>query len=536
MLHSARAIRRSRRPCVSSRRRAVPSVVASAPSSSTAVWSTVRSSTAPRPSSARPAVSASYPRPSGSAGAASQMTGSSVSAFSAADAEMVRPIHRVTLVVLGLYALAILSIGLSRDWRLLHEDNGAMHTTLALSHLELGLATTRAHDVFFNPRTGETFRYGHHPPGIALIVAGAFLAIGSDAPWVARLIVIGFHLASIFLLVELLTRVLPRATALLGGFLMATLPMSAYFGRMVNYEPACLFAILLQLTGYATFKQDGARKGLVRLSLGIVLGGLIDWGAFFFAAAITIALVADALGSSPRGPLAPLAVPVGSAVAIALFDLWHLWYAGHGSMPLVGMVSQQWPTQSRGVAPLAFAHSQFEVVRRYYTHAGLVSVLLAAVVLALPQTALARTLFVSRDAALLPRLLAITGGTACMYLLAAPSWAKAHAYWQFYALPFVVISMLLVWQALRRSAEGRHPLIARCLLVAFILDVSATSIATLHYRHTTPSPHALRQTAHFRSLYATPASFQNAQRGDSSSLSAVGGTRTIAPSRLRIIP
>src|SRR5262249_8989179 len=265
--------------------------------------------------------------------------------------------------------------------------------------------------------------------------------------------------------------------------------------------------------------------------------GLIDWGAFFFAAAITIALVADALGSSPRGPLAPLAVPVGSAVAIALFDLWHLWYAGHGSMPLVGMVSQQWPTQSRGVAPLAFAHSQFEVVRRYYTHAGLVSVLLAAVVLALPQTALARTLFVSRDAALLQRLLAITGGTACMYLLAAPSWAKAHAYWQFYALPFVVISMLLVWQALRRSAEGRHRLIARSLLIAFILDVSATSIATLHYRHTTPSLHAVRQTAHIRALYATPASFQKAQRGeDPSNLSAASGTRAIPPPTQRIGP
>src|SRR5262249_28553349 len=215
----------------------------------------------------------------------SAMTGSSVSASSAAEDEMIKPTHRLTLVVLGLYAFSILSIGLSRDWRLLHEDNGAMHTTLALSHLELGLATTRAHDVFFNPRTGETLSYGHHPPGIALILAGAFLATGSDAPWVARLVVIGFHLASIFLLVELLTRVLPRATALLGGFLMATLPMSAYFGRMVNYEPACLFAILLQLTGYATFKQDGARKGLVRLSLGIVFGGLIDWGAIFFAAA-----------------------------------------------------------------------------------------------------------------------------------------------------------------------------------------------------------------------------------------------------------
>ena len=55
------------------------------------------------------------------------------------------------LIALGLYAFGILAIGLRADWRLRHEDNGAMHTTLALSHLRLGLERTRAHDVSFNP-------------------------------------------------------------------------------------------------------------------------------------------------------------------------------------------------------------------------------------------------------------------------------------------------------------------------------------------------------------------------------------------------
>ena len=44
------------------------------------------------------------------------------------------------LAALLLYAFLLLSIGLTADWRLRHEDNGAMFTTLALSHVRLGLA------------------------------------------------------------------------------------------------------------------------------------------------------------------------------------------------------------------------------------------------------------------------------------------------------------------------------------------------------------------------------------------------------------
>ena len=91
--------------------------------------------------------------------------------------------HRwIALGGLGLYAFGVLSIGLTRDWRLRNEDNGAMHTTLALSHLRLGLAQTRGHDLFYSPHTGQTIPYGHHPPATALVLAGAFALTGSDSP------------------------------------------------------------------------------------------------------------------------------------------------------------------------------------------------------------------------------------------------------------------------------------------------------------------------------------------------------------------
>jgi len=192
---------------------------------------------------------------------------------------------------------------------------------------------------------------------------------------------------------------------------------------------------------------------------------------------------------------------------VTLFDLWHLWYAAHGALPLYGdMLRSQWPAESKAVDPVRFVWSELEIARRYFTHAGLVSSLLVAVCLLSPRSRLSGRLFDVGDGRVLRRLLTITGGAACAYVLAAPSWAQVHAYWQFYALPFVVLSMVLVWQALRRAASGRRATLARAFLVVFVADVALSSASMLYYRHTTPSAHAIRQTERFRATFLAPSS------------------------------
>ena len=410
--------------------------------------------------------------------------------------------------VLGLYAFALLSIGLTRDWRLRHEDNGAFHTTLALSHVHLGLAKTRAHAVFYRPDTGQTRLYGHHPPAPALILAGAFVLTGSTAPWVARSVAVAFHLGSLIVLLLLLSRHVSTSAVWLGGLLMATLPMSAYFGRMMNYEPLCLFAMLLQLAGYAAFKHRGSRCGLALLAAAICLGGLMDWGAFFFTA--MIALVAAFDWRRRAGSAALLAVATISTVAIFGFDLLHLWYAGHGSLrPLQGVLSHNLSGEQlagkQTLRVMPFVLGQLEIFRRYYTHAGLLASILVACCLVCPHTSLARALLTARADALLKRLLIIAGGGALGYVLAAPAWAAVHHYWQFYFLPFVVMSMLLVGRALWRQVAATQARALRALAVVCVLDVMLTSSYTLYLRHTKIEAYAVRTTAALRSQYLSGA-------------------------------
>ena len=405
-------------------------------------------------------------------------------------------------VAIGTWAVGLLSIELTSDWHRLHEDNGAMHTTFALSHLELGLATTRAHDVFFNPADGHVFVYGHHPAATGLVLAAAFGIAGSSAPWVARSVAIAFHLGTLLLLVWLFARFFRRSSVLFGGFVLATLPMSAYFGRMVNYEPLCLFGVMVLLAGYAAYKLYGSRGGLGLLGLGVVLGGLVDWTAFFFAAAIALVEAWD-LWQVSRASARALAVVIGAAVATFLFDLGHLWYVGSGSLASLRDVLARDAAGVEGPSVVGFVLGQIEAWRLYYTHVGLGCAGVVAFAVVRPASRLARKLFEIPHPEVARRILFIAAGAQLAYLLAAPSWAADHAYWQFYGLPYVGFSIVLVWAwALRRVAE-RPSWTRRLVPAVIVLEILATTTYTLNLRYTTPGEYAIRQTAYYRANFLT---------------------------------
>jgi len=400
-------------------------------------------------------------------------------------------------ILLYVYASALLSIGIAEDWRLRHEDNGALHTTFARAHLDLGLARTGGHDVFHVPRTGETFFYGHHPPGPSLVLAGAFALAGTDTPAVARTAAILFHLASLTLMVLLLRVHLPPALALLGGVLFATVPMSAFFGRMVNYEPFCLTGVLLMLLGYARYRSGRGRTGAVLVGLGILLAGLVDWPAFFFAAALGLSEAAAALRGDRDGWR--VFVAIGAlATGVLVLDLAHLALASGSLQTLLGVLGD---TQSSVVAtPASLLDAELAHGRRYFGRAALIASASVALTLGLRRGPLVATLDALAYPRVLARWLGASGLAATAYVLAAPSWAIVHAYWSFYLLPFVVTSLVLVLAALaeRAARGGRTGLVATLVTLVMVGDVANTAVRTLVRRHGSPEPFAIERTRELR--------------------------------------
>lgn len=418
-----------------------------------------------------------------------------------AEADRARggPLAAVLVVAAGL-----LAIGLTRDWRLLHEDNGAFQTTIALSHLKAGLATTRAHDVLTDRNTGERSVYGHHPPGLGLLLAGAFALAGSAQPAVARTTVILFHLGTLLVLHRTLLLLLGRAGALAGTFFLAVVPMAAYFGRMVNYEPVCLFAVSLQLLGWTAYAGAGGRRWLAVLGLGIVLGALVDWPAFFFALALALVSLPGAIGGDRRARAA-LAVCVAAGAGMAALDLLHLRWAAGGSLEALSSAVRQNVEAGAGRESLLdLLEMHFDSFRRYYTHAGTVACAAAALAAARPRGRLGAALLPHLDGALVRRFLLATGLAAGGYVAVAPSWSGVHPYWKFYFLPFAAAAVGLALVLLRRLG-GRAPRVVLWVLSAELLLASAYQ---LRLRHTREGAYAIETTARIRAERLRPSDWR----------------------------
>ena len=119
-----------------------------------------------------------------------------------------------------------------------------------------------------------------------------------------------------------------------------------------------------------------------------------------------------------------------------------------------------------------------EYSRHYFTEPLLVAAVVAGAVL------LRQALWQREPLTAETRLLALLGAAGVLPILAFPNGARYHAYWQFYLLPYAVLSLAYVLRAAgRRLADRTRGL----LYVGTAVWIVAASTMTLHYRYTHPS-------------------------------------------------
>jgi len=397
----------------------------------------------------------------------------------------------IRYLLLAAYTIALLSIGITSDWQAVSESNGAMHTSLALTHVRMGLRTTRGQSFFRETQTGAMRPYSHHPPGVDLLLAAAFAATRSSSPAVARAVMIAFHTGTMLLLALLLSRFVSPALATFGAFAAASLPMSAFFGRMVNYEAPCLFAVVLLLLGYAKRKADASPAALALTGCAIVLGMLLDWPIVLFAGA----LVAVEVIASRRDADWPLVATIaGVTAAMTILNASHVWFAAQGAFAeMHGYVSSDWPWNGRNFSLAQFVWRLMTWFAWLFTCTGAIA--FAATFVAL---------FARRwSAGALRRIVAASIIAPAVYVVAAPGWAFVHPYWMFYFLPAVAISLTLLSQFVWERARAGNTTM-RAATVVFAIEMIATSAHTLTRLHRTVNPYDVEQTRYFRTTFLAP--------------------------------
>jgi 4-amino-4-deoxy-L-arabinose transferase-like glycosyltransferase len=389
-----------------------------------------------------------------------------------------------------LLAALLLTRGLTARFNGWHDHNSAMYGQFARNHVEYGLRATALYctwgDTLAPPAPPQ--RYVNHPPLIALWVAVPLVLLG-DHEWAARLVPIAASLGSACLTMVILGRLAGNLVGVLAGFFFSTLPLTAYFGRMIDHVAPAQFFSLLMLHGYlewtATYPGRCRRaRGASLYAAAAVLGIGTAWACVLAALLIG---TWHAVRVVRRAGEARILIGLAAAPALGLAAvLLHILAATGWDLGMLGQLAR-----SRSVGGVgggqpwsAWLGTQARTAVRNFTLPGVAAALASVLVWAARslrggRNAVLPGFALRGDAAVASGLLGLQGA---LYLLLFKNAAWFHDYWQFFLGPFVAASMAAVALALRDVAAAAAPRAGRALLVLLLVVPLPGLAATLrHY-------------------------------------------------------
>ncbi len=408
-------------------------------------------------------------------------------------------------VVFGALLAGLLGLHGGAPWRYSNDDNGAWFSSVAWAHLARGLSATRGQDFFLSRASGELEPYLHHPPMPGLLLAAVFRATGHDSPRVARGTFAALHLATFALLAWLAARragwgrpagAMGRANAAGPSVAMfvatlavaATVPMSAFYGKMPNHEvPGLLFF----LAGVVCWGDGEASPTWRRLAGAWGCWFLAVFSAWHAAFCIVGWLAVQMRRPTRRRAMVSLAVVAAMLGLVAMHLLWAGGWRMHASQ---GAAVARW--RWGGETPLASAlgayrHALGIGVARY---AYLPAILACGWLLASVGRAIRRTASPVRAPAL-PVVALAVGSLA--YFVCFPEALSHHAYQGFYLIPFVALASGDVVGALA-ATPARRMRAASALLVAILC---LCGILTTAHMYRKPSQAAVHAAAAIEARY-----------------------------------
>ena len=398
------------------------------------------------------------------------------------------------IVPVAALALLLLSIGVTRDYRLKHEDDNAMHATFAQNHLEAGMAATRLHDALINTKNGRLAFYAHHPPGCGLVLAGVFAITGDDRPMIVRGVAIAATLLTLVALWWLVRREEGAAAGLVAATAIAVLPQAAFYGRMVNHEVLALPAIIVMVDRYFATARGGGWRTATGLAVAATVGALLAWVTFFALAACGVHAVLSI--RRPRlYPAAGRALVLLTFLGTSLFavDVAHIALVRGGDLSDLGGIFSRRLGSGQNYGAIEWTRKMFGFSRRLASLSGTVALVWLAV-------RVVRGLMRKVQLRPIEEIYSVflTAGVGYVVMFNWGAWQ--HHYWQFPLLPAVAIALALAVTALARGAiDGPRRTASRVVLALVVIEIVATSAVGLYARHTTPEDRVIEAVETFRS-------------------------------------
>jgi hypothetical protein len=384
-------------------------------------------------------------------------------------------------LVLRFACLAVLAVSLlllcrniNGPFNAWHSLNDAVHVQFARNHIQYGLRATELYSTWGSSLEPPAVpdRYLSHPPLVAAWTAVPLWLFG-DHEWSARLFPIGATLGSAALLMTIVGRLGSPGLGVLAGFFFVTLPLTAYFGRMIDHEAPAQFFSLLMIHGYLEWTggygvSSRPRRGALAYATGAVLGIATAWAVLVMAGLLWAWHAARVVRRTADARLFAwlTAVPGLALVAVVL----HIVAACGWDFSMLGaLFAKRSLGGEGGLEPwAAWLVVQWGYLMRSFTPLGaLAAVLGVGLIPAAARNARFRELFPLSGTLAAPAVL--SAGQGVLWIVAFKNQSWFHDYWQFFLGPYVALAMAGLVIAVHRALAPRLPRVAVLALAVLLV-------------------------------------------------------------------
>lgn len=358
----------------------------------------------------------------------------------------------ILLLFVAALHLLVLCEGITRPWLQGHEGTNGAGTALgARNVLRYGVVATRLGWFLDAGETpdGPRIPYVNHPPLLTNLVALSFAVFGVHE-WAARLVAVGFSVASVFLVFLCARIVLSPWGSLGAAAIYSAFPMAMHYGHMACHEPVTVAFILYAVWQAMEHLRSAPPGALARCLAGLSLAQLSGWPGFFCAAGF-IGVAALLAGRSAPARRLAVGATLTSALVLGFIVLHAYLVSGSLDAPLERLAKRVGMTDEDPFTVIELAHRVAWRSGRLFTRQFCLLALAGLAVFA-----------ARRDLRRHWPLLALLAAPPVLHTAVFSEGAWVHEYWFYYQGPLLAVlaavavegAFSLVRPGWRRLATG----------------------------------------------------------------------------------
>lgn len=249
-----------------------------------------------------------------------------------------------------------------------HDWNSVVYSNIARNYIRYGYLATKFGQVLnVDIQSPSSFGFiTHYPPLLPIFISISFIIFGQTEA-AARVTIVFFSLVFVYFIYLLGKEIHSTLLGIFSALSTILTPIFLYFGKLPVHDTVVPAVSIFGFWAYVKFVREKRLKYYIFLAISLVIGGLINWSAFYLTVALTYhqLIVGHNLRERKIFALIPLSVLI---FALHLLHV-HLLGAGSGSVfsNVLVRIDPYITSDLYGFSLLKYIKQELLLVRAYYT-------------------------------------------------------------------------------------------------------------------------------------------------------------------------